>query len=87
VTIAVMPDDQAERVERLKKERLDAQEAVSRSPTSPLLPPVRQVLDKTRQDLVELQPLLGFVDVGVELPEPDAERVAALREHWLHEDR
>ena len=29
----------------------------------PLVPAVRRILDKTRQDLVELQPLLGFVDV------------------------
>lgn len=143
----VLPDDQAERVERLKKERLDAQEAISRSPTSPLLelleeklgrrvtdrqerwdeamaalrqslregilwcwqelraveivldevaeelgedpllPPVRQVLNKTHQDLVELHPLLSFVDVEVELPEPDEERVEFLRQRWLREDR
>ena len=143
----VLPDDQAERVERLKKERLDAQEAVSRSPTSPLLefledrlgrrvterqerwdeamaalreslregipwcwqelraaeavldevaeelgedpllPPVRQVLDKTRNDLVELHALLRFVDAEAELPEPDEERVEWLRQRWLHEDR
>jgi len=143
----VMPDDQAGRVERLKKERLDAQEAISRSPTSPLLelleeklgrrvtdrqerwdeamaalrqslregilwcwqelraveivldevaeelgedpllPPVRQVLNKTHQDLVELHPLLSFVDVEVELPEPDEERVEFLRQRWLREDR
>jgi hypothetical protein len=143
----VLPDDQAERVESLKKARLRAQEAVSRSPTSPiqefleehlgrrvterqerwdeamaalreslregvqsswqevraveavlaevaeefgedpLLPPVRQVLDKTHQDLVELQPLLGFVDVEAELPEPDEERIDFLRQRWLREDR
>ena len=143
----VLPDDQAERVERLKKERLDAQEAISWSPTSPLLelleeklgrrvtdrqerwdeamaalrqslregilwcwqelraveivldevaeelgedpllPPVRQVLNKTHQDLVELHPLLSFVDVEVELPEPDEERVEFLRQRWLREDR
>jgi hypothetical protein len=143
----VLPDGQAERVERLKKERLDAQEAVSRSPTSPLLacleerlghrvterqerwdeamaalreslregipwcwqelraaeavldevaeelgedpllPPVRQVLDKTRNDLVELHALLRFVDAEAELPEPDEERVEWLRQRWLHEDR
>jgi hypothetical protein len=144
----VLPDDQAEQVERLKKERLRAQEAIAGSPTSPilelleeklgrrvtdrqerwdeamaalrqslreripwcwqelravetvldevaeefngedpLLPPVRQVLDKTRQDLVELQPLLGFVDAEVDLPELDEERVEWLRQRWLREDR
>jgi hypothetical protein len=143
----VLPDDQAERVERLKKERLDAQEAIPRSPTSPvvallekrlgrrvteregcwdeamaalrdslregipwcwqelravetvldevaqefdgedpLVPALRRVLDKTRQDLVELHPLLGFVDVEVELPEVDEERVAWLRQRWLQQD-
>jgi hypothetical protein len=142
----VLPDDQAERVERLKKERLDAQEAVSRSPTSPilefleeklghqvterqerwdeamvalreslregvpwcwqelraaemvlaevaeelgedpLLPPVREVLDKTHQDLVDLHPLLGMADVEVDLPELDEERVEFLRQRWLRED-
>jgi len=143
----VLPDDQAERVESLKKERLDAQEAISRSPTSPilelleerlghqlterqerwdeamvalreslregipwcwqelratetvlaevaeefdgedpLLPPVREVLNKTRQDLVELHPLLSFVDVEVELTEPDEERVEFLRQRWLRQD-
>jgi len=147
VSYDVMPDDQAGRVERLKKERLDAQEAISRSPTSPLLelleeklgrrvterqerwdeamaalreslregipwcwqelraaeavldevaeelgedpllPPVRQVLDKTRNDLVELHALLRFVDAEAELPEPDEERVEWLRQRWLHEDR
>jgi len=142
----VLPDGQAERVERLKKERLDAQEAISRSPTSPLLelleeklgrrvtdrqerwdeamvalrdslregipwcwqelraaeavldevaeelgedsllPPVRQVLDKTRNDLVELHALLRFVDADCDLPEPDEERVEFLRQRWLRED-
>jgi hypothetical protein len=143
----VLPDDQAEQVESLKKERLHAWEAVSRSPTSPilefleerlgrrvterqerweeamaalreslregipwcwqelraaetvlaevaeefngedpLLPPVREVLDKTHQDLVELHPLLSFVDVEVELPEPDEERVEFLRQRWLRQD-
>ncbi len=143
----VLPDDQAERVEWLKKERLRAHEAVSRSPTSPLLefleeklghqvterqerwdeamaalreslregvpwcwqelratetvlaevaeefdgedpllPPVREVLDKTHQDLVELHPLLDFVDVEAELPEPDEERVEQFRHHWLRQD-
>ena len=141
----VLPDDQAEQVESLKKERLHAWEAVSRSPTSPLLelleeklgrqvterqerwdeamaalaeslregvpwcwqelravetvldevaeefdgedpllPPVREVLDKTHQDLVELQPLLRFVDADCDLPEPDEERVEFLRRRWLH---
>jgi hypothetical protein len=52
----------------------------------PLLPPVRQVLDKTHQDLVELHPLLSFVDVEVELPEPDEERLEFLRQRWLRQD-
>ena len=46
----------------------------------PLVPAVRRILDKTRQDLVDLQPLLGFLDVEVDLPEPDEERVTFLRE-------
>ena len=49
----------------------------------PLLPLVREVLDKTRQDLAELHLLLDFVDAEVELPEPDEERVAELRERLL----
>jgi len=53
----------------------------------PLLPPVRQVLDKTRQELVELRLLLAFVDAEAELPEPDEERVTFLRQRWLREDR
>jgi hypothetical protein len=56
------------------------------APNGEPLPPVREVLDKTRQDLVELHPLLRFVDVEVEFPEPDEERVAFLRERWLGED-
>ncbi len=52
----------------------------------PLLPPVREVLDKTHQALVELHPLLSFVDVEVELPEPDEERVEFLRQRWLSQD-
>lgn len=52
----------------------------------PLLPLVREVLDKTRQDLAELHLLLDFVDAEVELPEPDEERVAFLRERWLRQD-
>ena len=52
----------------------------------PLVPAVRRILDKTRQDLVELKPLLGFVDVEVELSEPDEERVTFLRERWLRQD-
>jgi hypothetical protein len=144
----VIPDDQAGRVERLKKERLDAQEAISRSPTSPLLelleeklgrrvtdrqerwdeamaalrqslregvpwcwqelraveavldevaaefdgeapllPPVRELLDKTHQDLVELHSSLPHVDAEVDLPELDEERVEWLRQRWLREDR
>jgi hypothetical protein len=143
----VLPDDQAERVESLKKARLRAQEVVARSPISPmqrfleeqlgrrvterqerwdeamaalreslregipwcwqelraaeavldevaeelgedsLLPPVRQVLDKTRNDLVELHALLRLVDADCDLPEPDEERVEFLRQRWLREDR
>ena len=143
----VLPDDQTERVERLKRERLRALEVLSRSPASPilefleerlgrrvterqerwdeamaalreqlregvpwcwqevravetvleevaeefgedpLLPPVREVLAKTREDLVGLQhPLLDAVDVEVELPEPDEERVEFLRQRWLRQD-
>jgi hypothetical protein len=52
----------------------------------PLLPLVRQVLDKTRQDLVDLHLLLDFVDAEAELPEPDEERVEFLRHRWLRED-
>jgi hypothetical protein len=52
----------------------------------PLLPQVREVLDKTRRDLVQLHPLLSFVDVEVELPEPDEERVEFLRQRWLQQD-
>jgi hypothetical protein len=48
-----------------------------------LLPLVRQVLNKTRQDLIALQPLPGFMDVEAELPGPDEERVAELRERLL----
>jgi hypothetical protein len=51
----------------------------------PLLPPVREVLNKTHQDLVELHPLLSFVDVQVDLPEPDEERVEFLRQRWLRQ--
>jgi len=53
---------------------------------NPLLPPVREVLDKTRQGLVDLHLLLDFVDVEAELPEPNEERVAFLRQRWLRED-
>ena len=49
----------------------------------PLVPAVRRILDKTRQDLIDLKPLLRFVDVEVELPELDEERVAQLRERLL----
>jgi hypothetical protein len=143
----VLPDDETQQVERLKKERLRALEALSRSPASPilelleeklgrraterqerwdeamaalreqlregvpwcwqevravetvleevaaefdgedpLLPPVREVLDKTRQDLAELHVLLDFVDAEAELPEPDEERVDFLKERWLRQD-
>jgi hypothetical protein len=142
----VLPDDQADQVESLKKARHRAWEAVSRSPASPilefleervghsvterqerwdeamaalreqlregvprcwqevravetvleevaeefgedpLLPPVRQVLDKTRQDLTDLHLLLAFVDAEAELPEPDEERVEFLRQRWLRQD-
>jgi hypothetical protein len=142
----VLLDDQADRMESLKSERLRAWEAVSRSPTSPilefleeklgrpvterqerwdeviaalaeslregvplcwqdlravetvveevaqhfdgedpLLPPVRELLGKTRQGLLELHPLLDFVDVAAELPEPDEERVEFLRQRWLQQ--
>jgi len=47
---------------------------------------VREVLDKTRQDLAELHVLLDFVDAEAELPEPDEERVEFLRQRWLRED-
>jgi hypothetical protein len=143
----VLPDDQADRVESLKRERLRAQQVIAKSPISsmqrlleeefgrpvterqehwdeamaalaeslgeeipwcwqelraaetvleevaeafdgedPLLPQVREVLDKTRRNLVELHPLLSFVDVEVELPEPDEERVEFLRQRWLSQD-
>ena len=143
----VLPDHEAEQVERLKRERRRALEALSRSPTSPilelleeklgrraterqerwdeamaalreslrdgvprcwqevravetlleelaeefngedpLLPPVREVLDKTRRDLADLHLLLDFVDAEAELPEPDEERVDFLRQRWLRED-
>jgi hypothetical protein len=143
----VLPDDQADPVESLKRERLRAQEVVAKFPISsmqkfleeelgrpvterqerwdeamaalaeslregipwcwqelraaetvleevaeafngedPLLPQVREVLDKTRRDLVELHPLLDFVDVEVELPELDEERVEFLRRRWLGEE-
>jgi hypothetical protein len=53
----------------------------------PLLPLVREILDKTREDLVGLHhPLLDFVDVEVELVDPDEERVEFLRQRWLRED-
>ena len=53
---------------------------------APLVSAVRRILDKTRQDLVALQSLLSFVDVEAELPEPDEERVAQLRERLLRHD-
>jgi hypothetical protein len=53
----------------------------------PLLPTVREILDKTREDLAGLQhPLLDFVDAEAELPEPDEERVEFLRQRWLRQD-
>jgi hypothetical protein len=52
----------------------------------PLLPPVREVLNKTRRDLADLHLLLDFVDAEAELPGPDEERVEFLRERWLRED-
>jgi hypothetical protein len=52
----------------------------------PLLPPVREVLDKTRQDLVDLHSSLPHVDVEVDLSEPDEERIEFLRQRWLHQD-
>jgi hypothetical protein len=51
----------------------------------PLLPPVRNVLDKAHQELAELPTMLTAVDVEVELPEPDEERVADLRERLLRQ--
>jgi hypothetical protein len=52
----------------------------------PLLPPVREVLDKTCRDLAVLHLLLDFVDAEAELPEPDEERVGFLRQRWLRQD-
>jgi len=52
----------------------------------PLLPPVREVLDKTHQDLVELHSSLPHADVEVDLPEPDEERAEWLRQRWLRQD-
>jgi hypothetical protein len=49
----------------------------------PLLPPVRNVLDKAHQELADLPELLVAVGVEVELSEPDEERVADLRERLL----
>ncbi len=49
----------------------------------PLLPPVREVLGKTRQDLTELHSSLQYVDAEVDLPEPHEERVAWLRQRLL----
>ena len=49
----------------------------------PLLPPVRSVLDKAHQELAELPILLDAVHVEVDLPEPDEDRVAQLRERLL----
>jgi hypothetical protein len=49
----------------------------------PLLPPVRNVLDKAHQELAELPTLLDAVHVEGELPEHDEERVAQLRERLL----
>jgi hypothetical protein len=51
----------------------------------PLVPPVREVLDKTRRDLADLHLLLDFVDAEAELAEPDEERVEELRERLLGE--
>ena len=52
----------------------------------PLVPAVRRTLDKTRQDLIELKPLLDSLDVEVELPGPDEERVTFLRQRWLRQE-
>jgi len=60
--------------------------AVEFNGENPLLPLVRQVLDKTRRDLADLHLLLDFVDAEAELPEPDEERVAFLRQRWLRQD-
>ncbi len=143
----ILPDDQTDQVESLKKARHRAWEAISRSPTSPiqealeasvgrnvterqerweeamaalreqlregvpwcwqevravetlleevavefdgedpLLPPVRNVLDKAHQELAELPAFLGAIHVEVELPEPDEERVDVLRQRLLRQD-
>jgi hypothetical protein len=139
----VLPDDQAGEVASLKKARLRAQEAISKSPASPiqealeesvgyrvtdrkerwdeamaglrerlcegvpwcwqelrsaetvleevaqefgedpLIPAVRNVLDKAHQELAEMPQFLDALHVGVELPEPDEEQVAQLRERLL----
>ena len=52
----------------------------------PLIPPVRNVLDNAHQELAELPTLLDAVHVQVDLPEPDEERVAELRERLLRQD-
>ena len=143
----LLPDDQADRVESLKTERLRAQQVVAKSPVSsvqrfleeelgrpvterqerwdeamaalaeslregvpwcwqelravetvleevtqefngedPLVPAVREVLDKTHQDLADLPSFLAALDVEVELPEPDEERVDAFRQRLLRQD-
>ena len=51
----------------------------------PLLPSVRNVLDKTHQELAELPELVVAVHVEVDLPDPDEERVAELRERLLRQ--
>jgi hypothetical protein len=52
----------------------------------PLLPHVRGVLEEAHQGLLELHPLLHFVDVEADLPEPDEKRVEFLRQRWLSQD-
>jgi hypothetical protein len=143
----VFPDDRAEQAKSLKRARLNAWEAVSKSPASPILerleeavgrsvterqerwdeamaalrerlregvpwcwqelravetvldevaqefdgedplvPPVRNVLDKAHQELADMPQFLGALHVEVELPEPDEERVDALRQRLLRQD-
>ena len=66
--------------------RMVLEEVAEEFGEDPLVPAVRRVLDKTRRELVELHLLLDFVDAQAELPEPDEERVAFLRERWPRQD-
>jgi hypothetical protein len=49
----------------------------------PLIPAVRNVLDKAHQGLGDLPAFLAAIHAEVELPEPDQERVAQPRERLL----